>query len=340
MRSCLSGVIMYNFFSQDTTSFKTDLKNATCIKSTQNFDAIGSAIRNEKRSASLCAIGEAYERYGLMQYNCVPSKKVMAVSLLDMSVREFDINFLREQGILFDSCGCAAHVNSTDCIEKAFLEFIERQSFILWYLSKGKSYSLPTDFLDLHAELTSVFSDARAYELSLLDSRYVVFLIGKIKDIISVSLATANDLNSACEGTVNEIYQMQEAIVANEVAKPTGGKASDYGDAYFMVAPEKIANAYRSIEQKALSISLRPSSQCVNLTDEVKELNKKYGMNPYVMFLPTQETNDNNIKVCKVFDLNWFPNLLPKTYHTRIYDYIESATGLKLDRACTYIPFP
>ncbi|MBQ7612776.1 MAG: YcaO-like family protein [Spirochaetaceae bacterium] len=334
---------MYNFFSQDTTSFKTDLKNATCIKSTQNFDAIGSAIRNEKRSASLCAIGEAYERYGLMQYNCVPSKKVMAVSLLDMSVREFDINFLREQGILFDSCGCAAHVNSTDCIEKAFLEFIERQSFILWYLSKGKSYSLPTDFLDLHAELTSVFSDARAYELSLLDSRYVVFLIGKIKDIISVSLATANDLMSACEGTVNEIYQMHESIITNSFTKQnstTSGKASDYGDAYFMVAPEKIANAYRSIEQKALSISLRPSSQCVNLTDEVKELNKKYGMNPYVMFLPTQETNDNNIKVCKVFDLNWFPNLLPKTYHTRIYDYIESATGLKLDRACTYIPFP
>ena len=74
MRSCLSGVIMYNFFSQDTTSFKTDLKNATCIKSVVHFDAVGSAIRKEKASSSLCAIGEAYERYALMQHNCINSK--------------------------------------------------------------------------------------------------------------------------------------------------------------------------------------------------------------------------------------------------------------------------
>ena len=331
---------MYNYFKQDTTSFRTDLKNATCLKATQNFEAVGSAIRKQNSDACLCAIGESYERYGLMQHNCIKSKQLQAVSLLDMSVREFDINFLRERGVLFDSCGCAAHVNSTDCIEKAFLEFIERQSFIFWYLSKGKSYSVSTDFLDSHSELMHVFSDARVYELSLLDSRYVVFLIGKIKNIVSVSLATANDLALACEGTVNEIYQMQEAIIANSFSKPSDGRASDYGDAYFMVAPEKIAKAYSYIEQNTLPISARPQSNYANLTEDVKQLNKLYGMNPYVMFFPTKETSGSNIKVCKVFDLNWFPNLLPKTYPTRIYDYIENATGVKLDRACTYIPFP
>ncbi|EGC77579.1 hypothetical protein HMPREF9353_01929 [Treponema denticola F0402] len=78
----------------------------------------------------------------------------------------------------------------------------------------------------------------------------------------------------------------------------------------------------------------------VSINNEVKILNQKYKMNPLVSFLPLNETKINNIKVCKIFDLNWFPSLLPKTFDKKTYDFIESVTGKTLDRRCTYIPFP
>lgn len=77
-----------------------------------------------------------------------------------------------------------------------------------------------------------------------------------------------------------------------------------------------------------------------SIDDTVKILNQKYQMNPLVSFLSVKENSFNNIKVCEVFDLNWFPSLLPKTFSESTYNFVESVTDKKLDRKCTYIPFP
>lgn len=42
----------------------------------------------------------------------------------------------------------------------------------------------------------------------------------------------------------------------------------------------------------------------------------------------------------KVLDLNWFPNLFPRSYEEKVYDFVEKVTHKELDRKCEFIPFP
>ena len=114
----------------------------------------------------------------------------------------------------------------------------------------------------------------------------------------------------------------------------------DYSETYLSIAPEKIKKAFEFINENAVNYTDRTEKRYSSISNEVKILKQKYKMNPLVSFLPLNETKINNIKVCKIFDLNWFPSLLPKTFDKKTYDFIESVTGKTLDRRCTYIPFP
>ncbi len=125
----IGGKAMFNILTSINKSvFGGDLKNIFCSMNIDNAD--GSAIRKNEIDAYLCAIGEAYERKSLLQYNVLKDKNFSCFSLLDNSVQNFSLNFLKEKSIFFDSCSCAAHTNSYNCIKNAFFEFMERQSFI------------------------------------------------------------------------------------------------------------------------------------------------------------------------------------------------------------------
>ena len=68
-------------------------------------------------------------------------------------------------------------------------------------------------------------------------------------------------------------------------------------------------------------------------------LNRQFSVDPLIFFLkPIRDIN--TLKVIKVLDLNWFPNMFPKTYDEILYDYVENVTNIKLDRKCSFIPFP
>ena len=88
----------------------------------------------------------------------------------------------------------------------------------------------------------------------------------------------------------------------------------DYSETYLSIAPEKIKKAFEFINENAVNYTDRTEKRYSSISNEVKILKQKYKMNPLVSFLPLNETKINNIKVCKIFDLNWFPSLLPKTF--------------------------
>ncbi|AIN94396.1 YcaO-like family protein [Treponema putidum] len=330
---------MYGFsFNIGSTAFKKDLKNITCYKNLDYANILGNAIRNTKYGAALCAIGETYERNALIEYNHIQNKTIDAFSLLDNTVYNFSLDELKQKNIFFDSCGCAAHVNSNSCLENAFFEFLERQSFIFWYLSKGKSYKIDKSILHKYNSYNIYFNNFECYEISLLKSFYVVFFIGELKGKIAVSLGSGKNLNTAIISALNELHQMYFSLL-NSISIDDS-KPKDYAETYLSIAPERIKKAFDFINENAVNYTGRIEKQYISINNEVKLLNQKYKMNPLVSFLPLNETKINNIKVCKIFDLNWFPSLLPKTFDKKTYDFIESVTGKTLDRRCTYIPFP
>ena len=330
---------MYGFsFNIDATAFKNDLKNITCYKNLYYANIVGNAIRNTTYDAALCAIGEVYERSALIEYNHIQNRLIKSFSLLDNTVYSFSLDELKQKAIFFDSCGCAAHVNSNKCLENAFFEFLERQSFIFWYLSKGKSYKVDKNILHKYNSYNIYYNNFECYEISLLESYYVVFFIGELKGKISVSLGSGKNLKIAIVSALNELHQMYSSI--HNGIKIDDTKPKDYSEIYLSIAPERIKKAFEFINENAETYSNRTEKRYSSIYNEVKLLNKKYKMTPLVSFLPLKETRINNIKVCKVFDLNWFPSLLPKTFDKKTYDFIEAVTGKILDRRCTYIPFP
>ena len=78
---------MYGFsFNIGATAFKNDLKNITCYKNLDYAAAGGGAVRNAKYEAALCAIGEAYERNGLIEYNNISNKNLNDHGLIDVTM--------------------------------------------------------------------------------------------------------------------------------------------------------------------------------------------------------------------------------------------------------------
>ncbi len=328
---------MFNFlFDINSSIFKNDLKNIVCSMNITN--ANGSAIRKKKIDSYLAAIGEAHERRSLLQYNLIPNKNIEAFSLFDNNIQKFSIDYLKEKSILFDSCGCSAYNNSANCIENAFFEFIERQSFIFWYLSKGESYYIEEKTLKNYELYNLYFKGFKAYEISFLESYYVVFFIGELNNRLAVSLGSGKDLNKAITSGLNELNQSY--IEFKNAIDISGTELKDYAEVYFSLPTEKVKKAFAFAKEYALKYTERKGKKYISLTNEIKILNKKYQMNPFATFMPLKETRINNIKVCKVFDLNWFPSLLPKSYPKDVYNFVESVTHKKLDRNCTYIPFP
>ncbi len=205
-------------------------------------------------------------------------------------------------------------------------------------MSKGKAYCINENILKNYKLYNLYFKNFRAYEISLIESFYVVFFMGELNNRLAVSLGTGEDLNKAIDAGLNELNQMYAGVFNN--IEYNKAEFKDYADTYFSLSTERIKKAFSFVEKNAMPYEKRVEKKYISGTNEVKRLNQKYKMNPLVIFLPLKETKLNNVKVCKVFDLNWFPSLLPKSYPKDIYNFIEAVTQTKLDRNCTYIPFP
>lgn len=241
---------MYDFlFNIETTIFKDDLKNAIVCRKLGDFMETGNAIRKNKYIATVCAIGEAYEREALMQqHHKQLSTNFYAFSLFDKSKYQFSFEELQQRNIFFDTCGCAAHITSYDCIEKAFFEFLERQSFIFWYLSKEKSYIVNKNILEHYENYKRLFCDFDCYEISLINSFYVVFFIGELKNKLAVSLGAGKTLDVAIDSGLSELNQMLSAIINDVQIDKTQPK--DYFETYYSIPTEKLKIAYSFIKKK------------------------------------------------------------------------------------------
>ena len=98
------------------------------------------AVNKSFRKCMLGMIGEGFERAALFMYDNFFDK-------LDEE-GHYCIDMLSGEAVgvskipdfytyIYDTCGMASHVNTWSCIENALSEFIERQAFMLSYLSKS-----------------------------------------------------------------------------------------------------------------------------------------------------------------------------------------------------------
>lgn len=295
----------------------------------------------------LASIGEFLERERMMPSKL--NKKIFkddlitGYSIIDKNPFQININnIIGNDNIFVDSCGLASHTNSNDCISNATKEFIERQSFIFNYLSKGDGRLINLDGVEKYEYILKKFKDLNFYDISLIEDVYVILGKGIHNGKFYIGLGASNSLDEAISQSIKEIFQV-DCIYSNKkinISKDKTKKTNDYLGIFMNLSTERICEAYKYLDKNSTVFQYKEiAPKRFSIEDIFKQLNKQYNMNPLIFFLEPLR-NIDNLKFVKVLDLNWFPNLFPKTYDEKVYDFVESVTNKKLDRRCEFIPFP
>ncbi|WMM24462.1 YcaO-like family protein [Tissierella sp. MB52-C2] len=304
-------------------------------------------IFGAKMPTILASIGEFFERERMMpnklNRKIFTDGLITGYSLIDKKTVQIYINdIIGDRNNFVDSCGLASHTNSSDCIFNAVKEFIERQSFIFNYLSKANGKLIDLYSVEKYEYILKEFKDFKFYDISLVDKFYVILCKGIYDGKFYIGLGASNCLDEAISQSIKEIFQMNSiySYEKSNTLKSNNKKSNDYLDIFMSLSTERLDEAYKYLDENHTVLKYKKiAPKRFSVENIFKQLHKQYQMNPLIFFLePLREIE--NLKFVKVLDLNWFPNLFPKTYNEKVYDFVENATNQKLDRRCEFIPFP
>ena len=245
----------------------------------------------------------------------------------------------------------ADHTHSMPVMESAFLEYIERQSLICNYLAntpfKEYDISKAIPFFPLATYVNKLSNEIRFFDISLLDNLHVILCIGVGKRKL-IGLGTSFNLKEAINKSLTEALQYHAYIRLDNISDQKIEYTSKENQDYYHLSFEAISNKefvtlYSYLLKNKDKISINQMEQNSNkekkLLNLIKDCKEKLQMNPSIsVFKPKHSIP--NLKVVKIFDDNWFPNINPSTYANKNYDFVEEIIQKKFDRTISYIPFP
>lgn len=338
--------MIYNLTAKINNSDRKfiDKFHSFSVNSSMNENISGGATRPFLRESILAGVGEYFERDAVFAFNrnFANKERVGCLNLLTKKVNYFDICNEKYKIYFSDTCGCACHTNSDNLVNNCFSEFVERQSFMLRYLSKTAMYKLKFDKNLFEKLIPSELRHLKFYNISLVDSYFVILCIGTLNNDFYIGLGADFNLLNAIKNCIKEVMQMSSFYTNknkndNKNFKNRDREFKDYIDYFMELDSKRLENAYLFLdrfEEKAVDKNLLYN--CYDINDTLSELYDKYKIEPYLFFME----NMYNFKIAKIVDFNWFPTLLPKTISEEKIKNIEKITGLTIDRKCNFIPFP
>lgn len=297
----------------------------------------GSNVSANRKTSLLAAFGEFFEREALYYYSSrIRNKGVKGYSIVQERTITIDADAIVECYLFYDSCGLATYTHSKGCLSNALDEFIERQSFVFNYLSKGKGQIVSGNYLNKIINRNSLYRNITFYDISLIPDFYVILGKGLVDTNFYVGLGASSNFCVALQRCIKEIDQEFRAY---ELGHLLDKREKDYWEHFRNLSSEKLVKAYSYLDESGNYLNVTDSpGKIPTIKELVMLLNKQCGMDPLITFL--EPRCSLNYKIAWVFDFNWFPGLLPKCYPERTYKYIEKRMETTLDRACTFIPFP
>lgn len=311
-----------------------------------NTQSKGSSTNINWQYSLKAAIGEALERYSLVNFSPNNQKELIVYNLY---TRKFE--YLKTEDFnriyLEDTCGLSTHLSSNQVIEAAFNEFIERQSFILSYLAKRPKYIIAKDnYFKMY--VPEIFHFLNFYEISIIDSYKVVLAIGqRSKNTIDLALGAGINIKTALEKVCREIVPFESC---HDAVERKENEHVDYLHVFKKIPINKILEAYdylvKGKEKSILNLSRLSydsiNSQFKQMGKSLCELKEKYEIEPLVLAYTNEHLCDcsNNYKAVKVFANNTFPSLKVTTYTESVFLNMENKFKCKLKRNVNFIPFP
>lgn len=294
----------------------------------QYKNATGNSSTCVKKNTLMATFGEYNERFTLFHNMKSTISELDAFSLFDnkrlkISPKSVYLNYnlrgLKDYNFSFaDSCGVASHLTSEKALKAGMLEFIERQSLIVTWLSKipGRQYAVSKiiTLLDENVILkkfNKYFSFLKIYDISIYQGIYVILILGSNGRLFSIGLNASNSLKNAVTGALDEFEQTYKSMLIRNYndRKLLSSKDSDlYRDSFFNEDCDSFMKKYNFLsnsEEKEIQDDVK---------SDIKSSLLKIPINYYAVAIKPEITR-TNLRIVKVFS--------PQAYlhmNTRIID--------------------
>lgn len=329
-------------FKIDENIFFSQMKNNWVSLNYNSIGSNGSSSNFSLQNSLLGSIGEAFERQELTAVydNVDLFSNINCIDLIDYNVKQIPLN--NDTFKYFsDTTGLATHLTSKKSIYNSVSEFIERQSFVISYLSKKGRFRIEKDKW-LYSIIKDEFKFLQFYDISISKSFYTVIAIGeRKKGYIDLGLGTGRSVTEAIKNVLREIFPFRGKHGEIDIGD---NEKVDYIHLYNKLSIEQIKAAYDYLNKLPIkSIQEYPVVETIEMQQIILELYKVYNIRPLLCSLNhlKQEYSRNSYsKITKVFAYGWFPSLNPNDYTDDIYKNVEKNTGFLLDKKVNFLPFP
>jgi hypothetical protein len=301
----------------------------------------------DKSKNIVSTLGEFFEREILINKNQNFSENLIGFSLINGNTKTISKDTIIYNNKFVDSCGMASHIKSFDIIKKSLFEFFERQCLVLSYLSQHPGQEIDEsmfndDINEYRNYLFNFVDELKFFNISLSERVYVILGIGLGETYKCIGLGTSENITEAIISSQQEMLQYFFSSYRKskkEINYSTKKNSKDLYHVYFESLTCNEFNAcYKYLEGGSFSTHFHKHNE-FNIKNFLNEIYLNYRMEPFAFFFPNQRSIDH-LKIIKIMDQNWFPNIYPNSFLEKTYINAESITGRKLDRSIKYIPFP
>lgn len=235
-----------------------------------------------------------------------------------------------------DSCGTAAHLESERVIEKAYLEFIERQSFIHTWLAKRPGKRIPLESLQFDNEkvakrigfLKENLDNIQCFDISLVEDVKVILTIGYNSSVFSAGLSADWDLCKAVESSLNEFTMVLEGSIYNNhyLIDRRYESRNVYVAYFYSMKVEEFIESYEFLltsSDKDVDSSISTFNN-VGVFESIKNFNSKFNIQLYTIQFPVP-ISDTFVKIVKVVSPDVYPHM-----QTELFDPEDYAISTKM----------
>ncbi|EGO2662735.1 YcaO-like family protein [Enterococcus faecalis] len=303
-----------------------------------------------KRQHILSTLGEYLERETLINENSPKEHTVIATNLIDGSIKQVNLDMVLFKNSFVDSSGMASHKKSKPLIWTAYKEFFERQSYITNFLFHTKAQQLNIDKIEeikkIDRYLTNYLDNVKYYNISLSKNLYVVLAVGYGEKYKAVGLGTSQSARKAVIKSQKEILQYfatSHSKYKEEKVSEGSGLVIDnkdiYHDYFDRLSSKEVKDLYAYLEgSEFIILNNEEKIEKVSHTFTIKNISNSLNMSPYITML--ENNHAKNVKVVKVFDPKWFPNMAPRNFSKEIILNVENILKLKRKNFSELLPFP
>lgn len=325
------------------------------IMPNEHSDGTGSSVSFSVNNTIKASLGEQLERSsmyksyikGPLDYPCFSMLNgELGHVNLDYLLLRHDLPVFKYEELSFsDSCGVASHKTSTLSINAAFLEFIERQSFIYSWLTESPGVKINIDEImnnmpEIKRKLIMIkkyISEIYFFDISIHEEVKVILVVGFGEDSFSVGLNADWEIKNAIDGALSEFLESLEVNFYNHV---NDENIELYKKIYMNIIPKEFRKFYHylvanSIEKKN---QFSESIKKYNFKEKVQKISKDLRINPQLTFIPSNF--NSGIKIVKVFASEAFPHMNTMILEPENYPLTSTLGASSFPNKYRSLPFP